>query len=403
MAPKQWLLFVIQIAFAAALLIFSYCYVDLNLTLSSNPFVLSTVKNLQYLAYYQRPLATFAYISFLLLWFSFFALEIYLFHKKRLSIKFLKLSVVFSVTILIFAYPYLSSDLFNYMFDAKIIYVYHKSPYLFRALDFPHDDWIRFMRWVHRYSPYGPLWLFLSLVPTILGFGKFIITLFAFKIFIGSFQVINTFLVFKIVKKIDAPKAQMAAGIYGLNPLFLIEGVANAHNDMILAFSFLLSIYFAVYTKKLSSYLALALGIFIKYIPILITPWLILYNIKPANNFKKLVYLSFATMTLFTFVYSSIKIVVPFVSGGSTQVQFQPWYLFWTLPFLTLVPGIMSFIVILPVSFFASLRYYPYLLNGDWSQPGTITYLKNIIVIPLILVVIIILIKYGRKIFRSKR
>jgi hypothetical protein len=398
---KQRLLFAIQIVFAASLLVFSYSYVDLNLTLSNNPFVLSTIKNLQFLAYYQRPVATLIYFSYLLLWFSFFALEVYLFYKKRLSAKFLKLSVLFSVIILIFAYPYLSSDLFNYMFDAKIIYVYHKSPYLFKALDFPHDDWIRFMRWVHRYSPYGPLWLLFSLVPTILGFGKFVITLFTFKIFIGSFQLINTYFVYKIVKRINAQKALLAGAIYGLNPLFLIEGVANAHNDIVIATCFLASIYFAVKRKTVFSYIALMFGVFIKYIPILIAPWLILYNIRPQNNFKKLVYLSFATMVLFTFVYSTFKIVVPFVSGGSTQVQFQPWYLFWTLPFLALVPGIIAFLVVLLVSFFASLRYYPYLLNGDWSQPGTIIFLKEVIIIPLIMVAIMILIKNGYKFLRK--
>lgn len=403
MNAKERLLLGLQLFFPSALLVFSYSYVDLNLTLSSNPFVLSVIDRLQYLAYYQRPLATALYISFVTLWFIFFALVVYLFYKKRLSLKFLKLSVFFSVLTLIFAYPFLSSDLFNYIFDAKIIYVYHQSPYSFKALDFPQDDWIRFMRWVHRYSPYGPAWLLFSLIPTILGFGKFITTLFAFKIFIGAFQIINTYLVFKIVKKIDPAKAILGAAIYGLNPLFLIEGVANAHNDIVLSFCFLLSIYFAVSRYKLYSYLSLGAGVLIKYIPILIAPWLILYNIKPQNNFRKLVYLSFATMAVFTIIYSSIKISVPIVSSGSTQVQFQPWYLFWTLPFLTLVPKRLTFMALVILSFFASLRYYPNLLNGDWSQPGTITYLKNIILLPMALVILVYITTYGRKLFTSKR
>lgn len=402
MVAKERLFLVIQLVFAAVLLVASYGYVDLNLTLSSNPFLLSAVKYLQYFAYYQRPLATSIYVAFLLLWFSFFTLEIYLFYKKKLGLRFLSFSVLFSVLILIFAYPYLSSDLFNYMFDAKIIYFYHQSPYLYKPLDFPGDDWLRFMRWVHRYSPYGPLWLAFSLFPTILGFGKFVTTLLAFKIVIGSFQAINAYLVYIIVKKIDAPKATLAAAMYGLNPLFLIEGVANAHNDIVLAFCLLLSIYFAVYRKKLYSYLSLTFGIFIKYIPVLIAPWLIFYNLKPQNNFRKMVFLSFATMALFTFVYSSIKISVPFVSGGSTQVQFQPWYLFWTLPLLTLVPSTAAFLLIILLGFFASLRYYPYLINGDWSQPGTIVFLKYVVIIPIILFLVLIIIKNGHKYLKNK-
>lgn len=401
MSTREKILAVIQVIFALTVVVFSYGYVDLNLTLSSNPTILSIIKNLQFLAYYQRPLATTAYTIFLLVWFGLFVLLIYWFFKNKLSLKFLKLSMLSSVAVLLFAYPYLSSDLFNYMFDAKIIATYHQNPYTTRPMDIQGDDWLRFMRWVHRYSPYGPLWLLYSLVPTIVGLGKFVLTLFAFKLAIGLFQLINTWLVYKILVRVNSKKALLGAAIYGLNPLFLIEGVANAHNDVVIATCFLATIYFAVEQKKILSFASLAGGVFIKYIPILIFPWLLLYNRRPANNFNKLVIASFVTMALFTFIYSSFKITVPFVSSGSTQVQFQPWYLFWSLPFLALLPNFFTFTIILAVSFFSSLRYLPYLYYGDWSQPGTLQYLKIVVAVGLIFVIIISTIKYGQKFLKK--
>jgi len=67
---------------------------------------------------------------------------------------------------LLFSYPFLSHDLFNYLFDAKIVTFYHQNPYILKALDFPSDPWLRFMHWTHRTYPYGPSFLFLTLVPS---------------------------------------------------------------------------------------------------------------------------------------------------------------------------------------------------------------------------------------------
>jgi len=72
--------------------------------------------------------------------------------------------ILIAVNILIglISYPAYSHDLFNYMFDAKIATFYQQNPYLYKALDFPTDPWLRFMHWTHRYYPYGPSFLLLS-------------------------------------------------------------------------------------------------------------------------------------------------------------------------------------------------------------------------------------------------
>src|SRR3989344_5619935 len=157
--------------------IYSFTQVDLNLTLVSNQFAVSFISLLQRLGYYQRSASTFAYLLLIGLLFSFFIYNLWLFYKAKIGFKYLVFSSILNTVLLIFSYPFLSADIFNYLFDAKIILKYHTSPYTHKPLDFPLDDWLRFMRWTHRYSPYGPLWLFLSLIPAVLGFGKFILNL----------------------------------------------------------------------------------------------------------------------------------------------------------------------------------------------------------------------------------
>lgn len=382
------------------LTVFSYSYVDLNLTISQIPQVLSFVALMQQLGYYHRPTATGIYLLLVIFSVLFFALNLWLFYKSKVGLKYLTMSTVASTLILIFAYPFLSSDLFNYLFDAKIITSYHVSPYTHRPLDFPNDEWLRFMRWVHRYSPYGPLWLGMSVVPSVLGFGKFILTFLAFKIFISLFHLVNSYLVFKILKKIDREKALLGTAFYALNPLFLIEGIANAHNDVVLATAMLAAVYFLVYERKVLSYVTLLAGVAIKYISILTLPWQVLYQLipkfRPGDKLeytKWLVLANLATLAVFTYIYSSFRVTTPFVSGGATQVQFQPWYLFWTIPFIALIPRVALFTVAIALAFGASLRYLPYLYYGDWSQPGTITFMQTVTLLPAALVVIIQLVK----------
>ena len=241
------------------------------------------------------------------------------------------------------------------------------------------------MRWTHRYSPYGPLWLLMSLIPAGLGFGKFILNFFAFKIFISLFHLINSFLIFKILTKLNLKFSTFGTAFYALNPLFVIEGVANAHNDVVLATFIILPLYFLVNKKFALSYVSLIAGVAVKYIPILNLPWLIWMNLaSPKKDVQQFIILNIITLTIFTYLFSSFRITVPFVSSGATQVQFQPWYLFWTLPLFSLIPQMGLVLMAIAISFGSSLRYLPFLYYGEWSQPGTVQFMQFVTIAPLI-------------------
>lgn len=373
--------------------VFSWAYVDLNLTISQNPSIFSFINFMQQLGYYHRQTATLIYLLFIVVTFVFYLINLRLFYTKKIGKKYLAVSIIINTVILIFAYPYLSSDIFNYLFDAKIIFHYHLNPYTHKALDFPQDPWIRFMRWTHRYSPYGPLWLIFSLIPFIFGFGKFILTLFTFKIFIGSFHLLNSYIIYRILQKTKPNMALVGTAIYSLNPLLLVEGVANAHNDVVLSTFLLLPIYFFIYKKTLKVFGSLVIGIFIKYIPVLTLPWDLLYlHDKNRFSINRIIVLSLLTMSIFTFFYSSFKITAPFVPLGATQTQFQPWYLFWTLPFAALIPNVWVAAATISLSFGVTLRYLPYLYYGDWSHLGTTQFMTLVTVAPIALIIFILVI-----------
>ena len=389
MSKLEKFLFGSNIILYFLLTIFSYAYTDLNLTLSQNPLVLQFISNMQQMGYFNRPQSSLIYILFIVFAFTLFLCNLGLFLKNKIGLTYLKYSSISNVIILIFAYPFLSSDLFNYIFDAKILITYHLNPYTHEALDFPNDDWIRFMRWTHRYSPYGPLWIVLSCVPAILGFGKFILNFLMFKIFIAIFHLVNTLLIYKILKKTDPKILLFGTAFYTLNPLFLIEGVVNAHNDVLIATFLIFSVYFLIHKKNLHSLSMLVLGFFIKYIPILNLPWLLFIFFSKEKNYKRHIYLCLITLGIFTYVFSTFGPDIPFISKGSTQVQFQPWYLFWTLPFIALIPSMWLIAAAISLSFGATLRYLPNLFYGDWSHIGTIQFMTTVTIIPLVFVLFI--------------
>jgi hypothetical protein len=271
------------------------------------------------------------------------------------------------------------------MFDAKIILHYHLNPYTHRALDFPSDDWIRFMRWTHRYSPYGPGWLLLSLFPSILGFGKFIVTLFAFKIYFGIFHILNTLIIYRILTKAKSNEILLGVAFYAFNPLLLIEGVINGHNDVILATSLLAAAYFIVHKNIKLSATFIFLGFLIKYLPLITLPNLFLTSIKKIA-FEKHIELNILALLIFTFIISTLPVSVPFISKGATQVQFQPWYLFWTVPYISLLGNKKLMIIAAFLCFGASLRYLPYLYYGDWTHFGTIIYMQTVTILPAVIV-----------------
>lgn len=399
MSKLEKVLLGINVLSYGILTVFSYAYVDLNLTLSQNLLALKFVSLMQQLGYFHRPQATLVYLILIIFTFSFFILNLWLFAKAKVGIKYLLVSIVSNTVILIFAYPFLSSDLFNYLFDAKIITRYHLNPYTHRPLDFPEDQWLRFMRWIHRYSPYGPLWLGLSVIPSIMGFGKFILTLFAFKVFIAAFHLVNSLIIYRTLKKINPRMVNIGTAFYALNPLFLIEGVANGHNDLVFATFLLLPVYFSLKKRKeILSYLSVAAGALIKYISVLNLPWYpIKTHFKKPKSFENFVILNLITLAVFTFAYSTFRITVPFVSSGATQVQFQPWYLFWTLPFVALIPQTVFFSAAILISIGAFLRYLPFIYFGDWSQPGTIAFMQTVVVIPLIIALTLTIPKITKK------
>lgn len=335
------------------LALYSYSQIDLNLTIFQNPFFLSFQNMMIQLGYFQRPVSTAIFLVLITILFSLYLTIL----RKNPDLKILVGGVI---AISLIAYPFLSHDFFNYLFDARILVHYHQNPYFFKALDFPNDLWLRFMHWTHRTYPYGPVWLAVTAIPSFLGFGKFVLTAINFKILFTLFYLGNVIL----LKKLRADVLFFAA-----SPFVLIESLFSPHIDSAMTFFMLLAVYFSVSHQKLFSALSLLLSAGTKFLTVVLAPLIFKPNIK----------LGFLLMVI---------VLIPII----IQREFYPWYFLPAFSIAAILKNRPIRVLTTGLSIGLVLRYLPLLYFGQ-----EVLLIENILTIVPVLLCALGLIFYQQR------
>jgi len=340
------------------LFLYSFTQVDLNLTLSQFSLWQIAQKFFQHIGYFNRPLSASFYIIIVLLLFGLYTFFLYLASKNKISKKRVWFLTIISTVILSFSYNAFSYDLFNYMFDAKIITHYAQNPYLHKALDFSNDPMLNFMRWTHRTYPYGPSWLILTVPLSFIGFNFFLPTFFLFKFFASLSFLGTAYFIAKILKKASPKNELFGLSLFVFNPLVIIETLVSSHNDMVMIFFGVLSLYLLVNKKYITSILYLIFSIGIKFATIFLLPVFAYPLIKSRDkNFVR----------IFNFIVPLM--VIPLIFAV-VRTNFQPWYLLYIVSFIPFLQNRYYALVLGSVfPFFALLEYVPFLYKGDWNPP----------------------------------
>ncbi len=352
---------IIYLFFLLILSIYSYALVDPNFTLFNSSFWTTFRNFVIYFGYYQRYWSWAVYLIIILILFGF-----YLYFLKKIK-KYdpFKLALLIG-GILIFSYPFLSHDFFNYLFDAKIVTLYFKNPYFYKALDFPSDPWLRFMHWTHRTYPYGPVFLLITLIPSFLSFGKLILSFFLFKITWSIFYILSVYLLYKLNKK--------WAMIFAVHPLIIIEGLVNAHNDLIGICLAVIGIYYLAKNKNIFGRLLLVMSAGIKYITFPLV-FLVRPVVHPRGEPQAQPHPGGVILVLATLV-----VIIGYLAFFT---EIQPWYF---LTFFAFLPYFEKIISQLNIFFLGLLlSYYPYIRLGGWDSVEKLS-LKHIIILAFVVV-----------------
>jgi hypothetical protein len=318
------------------------------------------------------------------LWIS-YGIWLWAAQKSSLSWKHLFVSFVCLSFPFLLSNNNLSYDVFNYIFNAKMVVQYHADPHVKVALDFPNDPWIRFMHNTHTPAPYAYGWTVLSLIPYMAGLGKFLLTWVAFRLW--SFVMLCALgVVYYFQRRHVSP---LAAAAVLLNPLTLTEILANSHNDLWMMVPALASLALLLpHTKTRAPWKILALSLVlllasttIKFATLLLLPLWFLLAIYPALP-QKLQFLA-SKITPYWPLLASSAMFIPLMT--SRAQQFHPWYFMWCLIWLPFtassqMPKLIKSIelaTLMGFSISSTYRYLPYLWHGGF-MPGVLTLQKQI-------------------------
>ena len=225
---------------------------------------------------------------------------------KQILILILVVSLLFLVII-----PYTSTDVYSYIANGWSAAHYHENPYYMSTGEIADQNGITDPMlnkvancWRYETVVYGPLWTLICTALSALSFGSIDIALLIFKLANLVVHMINCLLIHKITKK------NLFVILYGLSPFILFEALSNVHNDIFIVLFILLAIYFV--TKKKNLFLAvacIAMATAIKYLAILILPFIIIYAVKDKEikeRIKCLIYCGIeyiAIIVLFYLIY----------------------------------------------------------------------------------------------------
>jgi len=350
-----WLLGIVGLFF------YSFTQIDLGLTLTRISFWQIIQRDFQLIGYFNRPLSTVFYLGILLVLFGFYLLILRSVQKGWLTSKQVWQLILVTAFILWLSYNAFSYDLFNYIFDAKVVTYYQQNPYQHKALDFPGDPMLGFMHWTHRLYPYGPLWLVFTVPLSFLGLQKLVPTMILFKGlavlgYLGSCWSID-----KILAKTKPKSRLIGLSVFAFSPLVVIESLVSAHNDILMMALVLFGFWFLLSRKSLFGWLMLALSAGVKFATLLLAPVFLLINFwqkqKREINWEKLWLFSFFLMV--AAILAAIK-----------RDELKPWYLLYPLPFLALMPEKKwLFWPMTGLSLGALLHYAPFLYQGNWNPP----------------------------------
>lgn len=305
-----------------------------------------------------------------------------------------KINWLIAITlILLLAYPLFSHDIFNYIFNAKMVWFYKQNPHKQVAAYFIHDVWLRFMHNVHTPAPYAYGWTIISLTPGILTLTQNLkLSLWGMKGFIALFWIGQLWILAKIIKRLF-PKENYRWFLFALNPLVLIETLVVGHNDVVMMFLALVSFYFLLKTKKIISkefflsLLFLGLSVSIKYATIILVPlWLACHpgvprimreTIGPPSLKSRKDSIVARLRLLLQNDIGSWAAIFLFAIIFTRLDQLHSWYLIWAFSFAILSKSKWIISIFTALTFGALLRYAPYLYFGNWNPQ--VYMLRNLI------------------------
>jgi len=355
---KEKIIIFLLILIPILFFVFSYFWVDYGLFLmlaDGHPF-LNNFKGMITFKDGYRPMLANVYLLLLI---ALFGLQILLLFTKRLkflSVKNLFLAAGVGTFFFSLAYPFLSRDLFTYLFSAKMVLFYRVNPFVVPPMNFFSTDlWVGFAHNIEFPYAYGPASLIYSLVPMLFFSGRrFILNFFGYKLMNAVVFYLTGFLIYKLNNK-----DKRVFSFWFFNPLLVVELLINTHNDLLMIGLFVVAVYYLTKGGQIKAWLAFVASVLTKYASVIALPVMFLGKKNKPLYFK---------------ILSFVAIVLLLVQKlRNVQIWYYTW-LYMFLPFAKL--KIQSWVLISMIGMLFLIHYYPFVKWGFWGATPLIPYSK---------------------------
>lgn len=259
---------------------------------------------------------------------------------KFINKKYIIISSIVFCIILCLQTVYFSSDVYYYLFHARIATHHQQNPYLVAPINFQSDLFyasIQNSDWNELTNNYGPLWFYFTLIPDALGLNNLALTLMMIKILLSIIFIFTGLIIYKTVKIKYPDHAKTALFLFLWNPLLIFEVASNAHNDTLLLFFIVFALYFFTTKKYLLTAILLLLSVLTKYITL---PILLLYLfyllIKKIHN-KKIIFLKIIACFLTIIFLSYLPILKNLEIFKGVVIQAQLFDIYNSSPFIAIL------------------------------------------------------------------
>ncbi len=228
-------------------------------------------------------------------------------NERRLWIVVLAFALLFALANF-FVAPITSLDLYDYIARGRITAFYGGNPYVHAPEKYPGDPMADYVSWRHVTSAYGPLWEALSALLVRLAGNSLWSNMVAQKALALAAYLLSLLLLAPILRRFSPQRALAGTLFFAWNPLVLMEGLGNGHNDVLMT-AFLLGAFWMLGHARSSANLTsrllyggmallfLTASILIKFIPLLFVPFFLLYVLSGEQKGEK--WLSYSPLIFF--------------------------------------------------------------------------------------------------------
>lgn len=187
---------------------------------------------------------------------------------------------VLAPLLLLTTYPALAADVFGYLMYGRIVSEHGGNPYVEVANAFPTDPYYPPVGgdWRDYPAPYGPVWVWVSALVTLLAGSHQIAALLTLKLIVILAHLGVAAFVWLLARDISGSERMAAWALlaYGWNPLAITHFALDAHNDAPMVLFLLAAIWLMRRQRPDLALPALTLSVLVKFVPALLAPLFLL-------------------------------------------------------------------------------------------------------------------------------